>query len=146
MRSKLLLFVICFLMFQVVAKAQNQLYKEATVSHPAELWKAFNLANGTNVQDGVSFYVYNGECNSTKVKFLKIINTNNYAINFRYQLSEDSPVIIVPVQAAISIEGSCESIDKNLTNLVIILQPKKTEAENKAKKEFLLSHIEVSRN
>jgi hypothetical protein len=145
MKSKLSLFVLCFFMFNIIIKAQNQIYKQATISHPAELWKPLKLVNGTNVQDGVSFYVHNGECDSTKVKFIKIVNTNNYPVNFSYQLTKELPVFSVLVPAAVSIEGTCESNDTNLTKLVIFSLAKKTEAENKIAKEYILSHIQVSK-
>lgn len=129
----------------MITKAQNPVFKQATLSHPVELWQPFKLANGTNEQDGVSFYVHDASCSSKKVKLVKIININNYAVNFSYQLSAASPVVLVVVPAAVSIEGTCESNDSNLKKLVVILASENNEAENKIAKEYILSHIKISK-
>ena len=145
MRSKLIFFVLCFLMFHIVAKSQNQVYKEATISHPAELWNSFKVANGTNVLDGVSLYTHDGKCSSTAVKLVKIVNLNNYPVSFSYQLTANHTIVNVLVPASFSIEGSCDSSDENISKLVITVPVAKNEAEEKLMREFLLSHLFVSK-
>lgn len=145
MKSKLVFYVLCFLMFHLVSKAQGPVYKDATVSHPADLWTAVKLANGTNVLDGVSFYIHDGECNSTKIKLLKIVNANNYSVNFSYQLTASHPIVNVLVPASFSIEGFCDSSDGNILKLVVEPPIAKNEVEKKLMREFLLSHVFISK-
>ena len=125
--------------------AQNPVYKEATLSHPAELWESVKLANdGSNILNGVHFYGYIGECNSVKVKFIKLVNLNSYPVKFNYQLSETSSVITVSVPASVSIDGTCESTDQNLRKLVVTI-PSVNDEVAKKNKEFLQSHISVTK-
>jgi hypothetical protein len=145
MKSKLIFCVLCFLMFRLVSRAQEPVFKEATLSHPADLWTAVKLVNGINVLNGVSFYIHDGECNSTKIKLLKIVNANNYSINFSYQLTATQPIVNVIVPASFSIEGLCNSSDENILKLVVTPPVTKSEAEKKLMREFLLSHVFVTK-
>lgn len=129
-----------------LSQAQEQarpVFKEATLSHPAELWQPFKLnADGNNVMNGLHFYTVKSECNSQTTKLLKLVNVNAYPVKLSYQLSPDSPVINVMVPASKTIEGSCTTTDANLKNLVITIP---AEAEQfKKNKEYMRSHISVS--
>ena len=137
------LLILCPLFF----KAQNIVYKDATVSRPAELWKPFVLMNGTNIENGVSFYFIRPECTSEMSKLLKVVNENKYAVIISYQFSPSHPTVNITVPASISIEGACNSIDDNLTKLVITPPNLKnaTESEKSEMKQFLLSHIMVTK-
>ncbi len=145
MKSNLFSLTITLLFFSVFLNAQNIVYKEATVSRPAEFWKPIILLNGTNAQNGVSVYSTKAECNSTNVKIIKLINENPYAVIFSYQLSETSPAINVIVPASLSIEGKCNSIDENLKKLVITPTNDKNNEENKDTKQFLKSLITITK-
>ncbi len=146
MKSNLSTAIITFLMFcSLFFKAQNIVYKDATVSRPAELWKPFVLTNGTNIENGVSFYMIKTECNSEKTKLLKVINGNQYAVVFSYQLSPSHPVVNVTVPASLSIEGACGTSDVNLAKLIITPQNHKNENEKDEMKQFMLSHITVTK-
>lgn len=124
-------------------KAQNLVFKEATVSRPAEFWKPFVLINGGNIENGVSFYITKSECGSENVKLLKLINQNAFPVVFSYQLSPSKPIVNVIIPASISIEGVCNSADVNTAKLVI--NPKENESENNIEeiKRFVLSSISV---
>ncbi len=147
MKSNLFSLTITLLFFSVFLNAQNIVYKEATVSRPAEFWKPITLLNGTNTQNGVSFYMTKAECNSTNIKLLKLINENPYAVIFSYQLTASDPIVNVMVPASVSIEGSCNPSDENASKLILLSKENKIKTEEKTKenKEFLLSHISVSR-
>lgn len=145
MKSNLFSLFVALLIFPVFLKAQNIVYKEATVSRPAEFWKPIILLNGTNIQNGVSFYSTKAECNSTNVKIFKLINENPYAVIFSYQLSESTPVVNVIVPAAVSIEGQCNTIDENLKKLVMTPTSDKNKEESKEIKQFLKSSISITK-
>lgn len=148
MKSNFYVIIVAFLMSCSYSfNAQNIVYKEATISRPAEFWKPFTLINGTNTENGVSFYITKTECNSVKSKLLKVINGNPYAIIFSYQLSPSHPVVNVTVPASFSIEGVCDTSDKNLAKLVIVTSNHKSENETEKNdlKQFMLSHITVSK-
>ncbi len=144
------LFIIVFSIFistSLFVKGQNLVFKDATVSRPAQFWKPFVLANGTNIEKGVSFYVTKTVCDSVKTKFMKLINENPYAVIFSYQLTASDPIVNVLVPASVSIEGSCNPSDENASKLILLSKENKIKTEEKTKenKEFLLSHISVSR-
>ncbi len=125
------------------SKAQSPVYKEATLTHSAELWKPFKLdESGNNVLNGVHLYSHNSDCNSVMVKLIKLVNVNTYPVRFDYQLSETSPVVSVIVPASVSIEGSCSSLDNEIKKLVVVVPTTKTE-ETKKNKEFMRQHITV---
>ncbi|MBS1637134.1 MAG: hypothetical protein JST26_14545 [Bacteroidetes bacterium] len=127
-------------------RSQNPVYKEATLSHPAELWNSVKLdADGNNLRNGVLFYKHNEDCGSEKVKLLKLINQNDYAVKVSFQLSAESPVEIVTIPAASSVEGSCSTTDPNLVKLVLKVNPNQTDADKKKNAEFIQSHIFVTR-
>lgn len=148
MKTKFTLIGLLFFFLQTnLSHAQEQarpVFKEATLSHPAELWKAFKLnEEGNNVLNGLHFYTVKVDCNSGKVKLLKLVNVNNYPVKFSYQMSPESPVITVMVPASVSIEGSCNTADANLKNLVLPVPAEKNEQVMK-NKEFMRAHISVS--
>ncbi len=148
MKTNFTLITLLFLVLQInLSQAQEQqrpVFKEATLSHPAELWKSFKLTeDGNNVLNGLHFYTVKVDCNSGKVKLLKLVNVNNFPVKFSYQMSPESPVITVLVPASITIEGACNSTDANLRNLVLPVPAEKTEQVAK-NKEFMRTHISVS--
>ena len=148
MKTNFTLITLLFLSLQIsLCKAQEQarpVFKEATLSHPAELWKPFKLnEEGNNVLNGLHFYTVKVDCNSGKVKLLKLVNVNNYPVKFSYQMSPESPVINVMVPASKTIEGACGTTDANLANLVLKVPAEKTE-EIMKNKEFMRAHISVS--
>lgn len=144
MKTNLILILI-FIFGYNFCNAQSPVYKEATLSHPVELWEPVKLSNdGGNILNGVHFYGHIGECNSEKVKFVKLVNLNPYSVKFNYQLSETSPVVTVIVPASLSIDGSCESTDQNLKKLVLII-PSVSNDVAKKNKEFLQSHISITK-
>jgi hypothetical protein len=148
MKSNFYLKVVVFLMScSFSMSAQNLVYKEATVSRPAELWKPFTLLNGTNIENGVSFYITKVECNSTKTKLLKVINGNPYPVILSYQLSSSQPIVNVTIPASVSLEGSCNNSDANLAKLSITANTHKSENETEKNdlKQFMLSHITVTK-
>lgn len=148
MKSNFYLIIVVFLMSCSHSFiAQNIIYKDATVSRPAEYWKPFTLMNGTNIESGVSFYVIKTECNSQKTKLLKVINENPYAVIFSYQLSPSQPIVNVTVPASFSIEGVCNTSDENLAKLVIVPSNHKSENETEKNdlKQFMLAHITVTK-
>ncbi len=145
MKTNFTLIAAIIIFFNIdTARAQSPVFKEATLSHPAELWKPFKLSeDGNNVLNGLHFYHVKSECNSTKVSFIKLVNVNAYQVKFSYQLSSESPVVNVIVPPSVTIEGTCNSIDNNIKNLVITIPGDKPE-EAKKNKEFLRSHISVT--
>jgi hypothetical protein len=148
MKTNFTLIALLFFFLQInLSNAQEQarpVFKEATLSHPAELWKAFKLnEEGNNVLNGLHFYTVKVDCNSGKVKLLKLVNVNNYPVKFSYQMSPESPVITVMVPASVSIEGSCNTSDANLKNLVLPVPTEKNEQVMK-NKEYMRAHISVS--
>ncbi len=124
------------------SKAQNLVYKEATIAAPAEFWEVPKLADGTNVQNGVAFYTHNGDCKSQKVKFVKVVNSNKYDVTLSYQLSKDKNAVIINIPALTSIEGSCSAALENTSKLTLPLGESDEEINKNV--DFILSHIFVT--
>lgn len=125
-------------------KAQNPVYKESTLAHPADSWEPVRFADGTNIKNGVTVYIHAGECNGTKVKFLKLVNMNNYPVKFSYQVTAENPVVELTVPALKSLDGTCGAADANLAKLTVTVPVPKSPDENKLNKEYIRSHIEVA--
>ena len=122
-----ILFTVAFLNSNFY-KAQNQLYKESSISQLAESWNPIKLDEaGNNILNGVHIFQHNTECNSEKVRLIKLVNVNAYPVKFNYQLSESSNAVSVVVPASFSIEGSCSTLDSELKKLVFVIPEAKTE-------------------
>lgn len=128
----------------LAVKAQNPVYKESTLAHPADSWEPVKFADGTNLKNGVTVYIHTGECNGAKVKFLKLVNMNNYPVKFSYQVTAESPVVEMSVPALKTVDGACNVTDANLAKLTVTVPVSKSPEENKANKEYIRSHIEVA--
>src|ERR1700752_1336090 len=107
-------FITAAMMQPFLFKAQTNGFKDASVARPhghseqKTGWQAVNLdGKGNNIKNGVEFYNQSAECNSAKVKLLKLVNTNSYAVKVSYQLSAESAQVNVLVPASATIEGSC---------------------------------------
>lgn len=121
MKSNLSLTIIAFLMaLPLFFKGQDMMYKAATVARPAEFWKPFVLINGTNTDNGVSFYVIETACELRTTKLLKVVNVNPYQVIFSYQLSASDQIVNVNIPASSSLEGECDTSDKNTAKLTFI--------------------------
>lgn len=142
MKIKLLTIVLLLVAFNLI-KAQAPVFKEATLSHPVDLWKPFHIdSDGKNIVNGVQIYYHDLDCNSEKINTVKLINTNPYKITLRYQLSESSPDIEVTVPALSSLEGICNSTDNNIKKLLLSI-PVRTEEEMLKMNEYIKSHLSV---
>lgn len=125
--------------------AQNLIRKEATVAKPAETWSPVKITeSGDNVKNGVVFYSFNEVCNSQKVKFLKLINKNTFAVKVSYQLSEKSSVVNIMIPPSLSVEGYCGASDSNTAKLAITVPPVKSNEEKQKNLEFMRTHITVT--
>lgn len=126
--------------------AQNPVFKEATVSHPAQLWNSIIINDlGNNIIEDVKIYSHDFECNSQKVNLLKLVNLSSTKIKFSYQISESSAVITIIIPSKNSIEGKCDSNDSAIEKLIIPYPISNTEEEDKNQKEFLRKHISISK-
>lgn len=143
--STLITAALCLLFGNFIhAQSQSPVFKEATLSHPAEVWKPIKLSeDGNNVMNGLHLYTVKSECNSERVSLIKLVNVNAYPVKFSYQLNAESPVINVMVPASVTIEGSCNSTDANIRNLIITIPADKTD-QFKRNKEYMRTHISVS--
>lgn len=142
MKKKIIQSIILTAVFFNFSKAQNPIFKEATVSHPAQLWNPILIEdNGNNIIEGVKLYSHDFECNSQKVNLLKLVNINHTKIKFTYQISESSPIISVIIPASSSPEGKCDSNDSTIEKLIIPFPINKTEEEKLI--EYLRSHISI---
>ena len=145
MKTTLTLITVLFALFKTsVCHAQYQVFREATVAHPQEVWNPVKLDDtGNNVINGLHFYAVDTDCNSKRVRLIKLVNTNPHPVELNYQLSAESPVVKVTVPASKTIEGSCNSADSNIQNLIIVIPEAKPEDEKK-NKEYIRSHISVN--
>ena len=127
-------------------QAQNPIYKEATLSHPAEQWNPVKLdADGNHVRNGVLFYKHAADCGSDRVKLFKLVNMNDYAVKVSIQYSPEDPQVIITIPASSSLEGACNSTDVNKSKLVFKVKPNMTEEEKKKNADFARDHIQVTR-
>ena len=111
-----------------VAKKQNG----NTVEAPAPL---------KNVLDGVSFYTMNAICNSNKVILLKLINTNDYAVDIEWKLNPNEDKITINIPANESFEGNCSSSkDDTISKLVVEIQ---NEPSNANSTNYLFKSVKV---
>ena len=88
----------------------------------------------TNMLEGVTFYTMKSVCNSKKVILLKLINTNESAVEVEWQLTPTSKKVVESIPAKKDYEGSCSSTDKNISKLVI-------EAPNESEKNTIKKHV-----
>jgi hypothetical protein len=139
--------ITCLLLLKISSfKAQNPVYKEATLSHPAELWKPVALGtNGVNERDGIQFYSFDSECNGTSVVFVKLINTNPYAVLLSYQTSSSQPRVSVTIASQKSLEGKCSSTDPNIQNLTLTAFDNKSQQEKQEIQNYIFSHLTISK-
>ena len=137
----------------MAAMVQSVFTMAQTVARPAAKqnevkagWQPTKLGvDGSNVQNGVEFYNQKSECNAQQVTLVKLINRNVYPVNVSYQISSESPLVNVKVPALATVEGSCSVADANLAKLALSFPKEKTEDEIKKLKEYLKSHIVVSK-
>lgn len=126
-------------------KAQGG-FKEASVAHPAQSWNPVKLgADGGNIQNGVEFYSQNTNCGSGKVKLVKLVNKNNYAVKVSMQSSATSSAVNIMVPASATIEGTCSATDGNIAKLVMTPPVATTNEEKQQNAEFFKSHVVVSK-
>ena len=142
--------IIAAVMQSFTIKAQNDGFKSsATVARPGTTvagWQPFKLNDkGTNALNGVDFYIEKAECSTGKAILIKLFNTNNYAVKVTYQTSADRPLVNVLVQALTTIEGSCTVTDGNLGKLVVTPPAAATDEAKQKNKEFLRTHITVTK-
>ena len=142
-----IIFVITIIMQSVLAKAQNALSPvRPTESTKMPTWNPIKLSqDGKNILNGVYFYSQVTKCNSTKVTLAKVVNSNIYAVNVSYQLSDNSPIINVIVPASSTLEGSCSTTDENLAKLVVSPPDAKTNEEKQKISDYINSHITVTK-
>ena len=147
----LVLFFLVAITQPFISKAQNHFSVEnrpvrqgGSIEKQKTEWNTFKVdEKGNNAISGVEFFSKKGFCNSEKVNFVKLINTNNYAVKVSYQISAESEVVYVTVPASVTIEGSCEATDGNVSKLVIKAL-ESDEAKQKAK-VYMRSHLTVSK-
>lgn len=138
--------IISIAFFFNIINAQNPVFKEATVSHPAQLWNSILINDlGNKIIEEVKIYSHDFECNSQKVNLLKLVNLSTTKIKLTYQISESSAIVTVIIPAKYSIEGKCDSNDSTIEKLIIPYPISKTEEEDKNQKEFLRTHISISK-
>lgn len=88
----------------------------------------------TNMLENVTFYTMESVCNSKKVILLKLINSNDYAVEVEWQTSPSSPKVVVTIPARKDYEGSCASSDKNIAKLVI-------DAPDESEKQIIQKYV-----
>ena len=139
--------IVMALFLPFIGKAQGNLsWKETTPKQEKKGWQPVVLDgnNNNNVKNGVEIYAQKGDCPFGIIKLVKLVNTNNYPVRLSYQISQKDQLISVLVPAATTIEGSCADTEGNLAKLVIRM-PEESEDAQKKTKEYILSHIEVSK-
>ncbi len=135
-------------------------------------WQPAILINGSNLQNGVEFYTQKAWCSvkkvnpkgnsastesfdphhhtvipdmyiSQEVDFVKLVNTNNYAVRVSYQESDFSLVVNILLPPSTTIKGACDTKDDNLSKLVIKTLPDKADEEKQ--KNHLRSSLAVTK-
>ena len=147
MKTKKYLIFILFaviLLKPILCKSQSLSFKEPEKHNPVKAgWQPLVLDTKTNVLDGVEFYAQKGDCPYGVTLLLKLVNANNYSVKVSYQASPESQIVNVLLPASATLEGSCNTIEGNLSKLLIRVPEKK---EDKQKiKQYLTSHISVSK-
>ena len=138
--------IVIALLLPFIGKAQGNLsWKETTPKQEKKGWQPVVLDDkNNNVKNGVEIYAQKGDCPFGIIRLVKLVNTNKYAVRLSYQISPKDQLIRVLVPAAATIEGSCADTEGNLAKLVIRM-PEESEDAQKKTKEYILSHIEVSK-
>ena len=88
----------------------------------------------TNMLEGVTFYTMKSVCNAKKAILLKLINTNDYAVEVEWQLIPNTKKTVVTIPPRKDYEGSCSSTDKNISKLVI-------DAPDDSEKNIIKKHV-----
>ena len=147
MKTKKNIAIILFvatLMLPLISNSQNLSFREDPKPQKVG-WQPIKLDDkGSNLQNGVEFYIQKGNCPYGIIALLKFANTNNYPVKVSYQVSAESPIIEVTVPASKTLEGSCETIDGSFSKLLIKL-PEAADEKNKTK-QYLSTHIFVTKN
>lgn len=59
-------------------------------------------------------------CGSNNVTFLKLINTNDFAVTIKWQLNPNDNKIVISIPANTSYKGECSSDDDIVSKLTFI--------------------------
>ena len=141
-----ILFVASFLMLPIFSNAQNLSFREYPAKKSQEKkvgWQPVTMTKeGSNVKNGVEFYSQKGDCPYGIITLVKLVNTNNYAMKVSYKTSPESPVVYIMVPASATIEGSCATVEGNLSKLIIKMPEK--EEDQKKTSEYLIANVAVS--
>lgn len=153
MKKMLKLFTLTLILFMVNSGiAQNNKHSSAATPN-GESWMPVNEFNfpeikkqkGNTVEvpaplknmlDGVAFYTMNAVCNSKKVILLKLINSNDYAVDIEWQQNSSDNKIVITIPANNTYEGVCSSQNKDISKLVI-------EPDNSNKINFVFNSVKV---
>lgn len=93
-----------------------------------------------NVLEGVSFYTKKATCGSNNVTFVKLINTNDYAVTIEWQLNPNDNKIVINIPANTSCQGECSSNDNIVSKLTFI---NSNEPENLNEINYLFNTVNV---
>lgn len=130
------------LIMPVLTQAQQTAATSKLYSKSNE-WSSVQFSQAEkNVKNGVEFYKKTDICDNDTVVFIKIVNSNAYAVNVQWQ-DDAEKTISFTVPASSELEGKCD-LGNNDAEKNLVFQKSEIKKDNNKLKNTFLSTLQVT--